>query len=258
MLGFKVDYFKDKLAVVTGAASGIGKAVAIRLAERGCRLVVVDRDASGLDILAGELASPPIMSLIVDIASEKAVKDAVRRVAASGAIDFLVNSAGIDHLDRITECSYADWRRILSVNLDGTFLMCRSVGQHMIGQRSGSIVNVASWLAKAGMAGHGPYAASKFGMIGLTQSFAKEVAEFGIRVNAVCPGAIDHTQMRAEADRQSVERGLAPARERVKFIPLGRMGEPDDVAGVITFLLSNEARYMTGQAINVTGGLWMN
>jgi NAD(P)-dependent dehydrogenase (short-subunit alcohol dehydrogenase family) len=158
----------------------------------------------------------------------------------------------------VADCSLVDWRKILTVNLDGSFLICRAAVRHMIARKSGRIVNVASWLGKAGMAGHAPYAASKFGIIGLTQSLAKEVAEHGITVNAVCPGPIDHTQMRAEADAQSLARGLAPASERVKLIPLGRMGEPEDVAGVICFLLSEDASYMTGQAINVTGGLWMN
>jgi NAD(P)-dependent dehydrogenase (short-subunit alcohol dehydrogenase family) len=249
---------ENKVAVVTGAVSGIGKGAALRLIGAGCKVVAFDRDATGLAALKTEVGER-LDTLEIDISSDASVDRGVANtIEKAGGIDFLVNSAGIDHLDRIAECSFADWRRILSVNLDGTFLMCRAVVQHMIARKSGRIVNVASWLAKAGMAGHGPYAASKFGMLGLTQSLAKEVAEFGINVNAVCPGPVDNTGMRTQADEQSLARGLPPAKDRVKLIPLGRMGEPDDVAGLIMFLLSPDASYMTGQAINITGGLWMN
>lgn len=252
---------QNKNAIVTGAASGIGRAIALRLARDGCRLILLDRNEAGLKRLESELPKGVVLaSLTVDIANEASVDGGVKAAigASGGEVDFLVNCAGVDHLDRVAECSLADWRKVLSVNLDGTFLMCRAVVAHMTGRASGKIVNVASWLAKAGMAGHAPYAASKFGIIGLTQSLAKEVAPLGIHVNAVCPGAIDNTGMREEADRQSRERGLSPASERVKMIPLGRLGEPDDVSGVVSFLLSDDANYMTGQAINVTGGLWMS
>ncbi|MBO0904236.1 SDR family NAD(P)-dependent oxidoreductase [Jiella sonneratiae] len=247
--------------IVTGAASGIGRATAERLLREGKTVAAFDRDAAGLARLreAGALGGDLRLTIEIDIADEGQVQSAVRRtVDEVGPIAGLVNSAGIDHLDRIADCSFADWRRIMSVNLDGTFLMCREVVRHMAGRGSGKIVNVASWLAKSGMAGHGPYSASKFGMIGLTQSLAKEVAAQGICVNAVCPGAIDHTRMREEADLQSEQRGLLPARARIDTIPMGRLGEPEDVAGVILFLLSSDADYMTGQAVNVTGGLWMN
>lgn len=252
---------QDKNAIVTGAASGIGRAIALRLARDGCRIIAFDRDLVGLRRLETDLPEGAlVVSAEIDIAEESSVTNGLDLAvkAAGGGVDFVVNCAGVDHLDRVAECSLADWRKVLSVNLDGTFLMCRAAVQHMASLGSGKIVNVASWLAKAGMAGHAPYAASKFGIVGLTQSLAKEVAPLGIHVNAVCPGAIDHTGMREEADRQSLERGLSPASERVKLIPLGRLGEPDDVAGVVSFLLSDDANYMTGQAINVTGGLWMN
>lgn len=252
---------QGKNAIVTGAASGIGRAIALRLALEGCRIVTFDRHAAGLRHLESDLPKGALLaSAEVDIADESSVTKGINLAveAGGGGVDFLVNCAGVDHLDRVAECSLADWRKVLSVNLDGTFLMCRAGVQHMMGRGSGKIVNIASWLAKAGMAGHAPYAASKFAIVGLTQSLAKEVAPLGIHVNAVCPGAIDHTGMREEADRQSVERGLSPASERVKLIPLGRLGEPEDVAGVVSFLLSDDANYMTGQAINVTGGLWMN
>ena len=253
--------FLNKSVLITGAGSGIGKAIAHRLAYEGCNIIALDRDFESLKQLGKDLPKGSLLdAIIADISDENAVSEAVIRTIGSSSkdLDFLVNAAGIDHLDNVAECSLQDWRRVLSVNLDGTFLMCRAVVNQMIKQGGGKIVNIASWLAKAGMAGHSPYAASKFGIIGLTQSLAKEVAVHGITVNSVCPGPIDHTGMREEADRQAIERGLAPASERLKLIPLGRLGEPEDVAGVVAFLLSKDANYMTGQAINITGGLWMN
>lgn len=250
----------SRVAVITGAGSGIGKAVAQRLAAQQCALVLLDVDGASIGKLKAELNSKADISTIVaDVSDPAAVENAVKTALSSfKRVDYLVNSAGIDHLALVVDCELEAWRRIMAVNLDGTFNMCRFFAPTMIKQRAGRIVNVASWLAKSGMAGHAPYAASKFGILGLTQSMAKEVAQYGITVNAVCPGPIDHTIMRAEADAQSAAKGLPPASERVKLIPMGRMGEPDDVAGVIAFLLSADADYMTGQAINVTGGLWMN
>jgi NAD(P)-dependent dehydrogenase (short-subunit alcohol dehydrogenase family) len=254
-----VGSISHKIAVVTGAASGIGKACVARLISQGAQVFALDRDEAALVHLKADNADKPLQIIRVDIGSEESVYSSIEQICrAVPRIDYLINSAGIDHLNRIAECSFSDWRRILSVNLDGTFLMCQAVVRKMIEQRSGRIVNVASWLAKAGMAGHGPYAASKFGIIGLTQSLAKEVADLGITVNSVCPGPVEHTQMRAEADAQSLARGLSTAKDRLHLIPMGRMAVPDDVAGVILFLLSDDAAYMTGQAINVTGGLWMN
>lgn len=250
----------SRVAVITGAGSGIGKAVAQRLAAQQCSLVLLDVDGASIEKLKAELNSKvDISTIAADISDPAAVENAAKTALSSfKRIDYLVNSAGIDHLALVVDCELEEWRRIMSVNLDGTFNMCRLFAPAMIRQKFGRIVNVASWLAKSGMAGHAPYAASKFGILGLTQSMAKEVAQHGITVNAVCPGPIDHTLMRAHADAQSKLRGLPPASERVKLIPMGRMGEPDDVAGVISFLLSADAAYMTGQAINVTGGLWMN
>ena len=248
-----------KVAIITGAASGIGKSCAERLLTSGCRVFALDRDMDALSRLEKNHPGKELASIRADIGSEESVCSAMEQVFSNApCVDYLVNSAGIDHLDRIAECSFADWRRILSVNLDGTFLMCQAVVRRMIKQESGRIVNVASWLGKAGMAGHGPYAASKFGVLGLTQSLAKEVAELGITVNAVCPGPVDNTIMRAEADAQSLARGLSTAKERLHLIPMKRMAVPEDVSGVILFLLSDDAAYMTGQAINVTGGLWMS
>jgi NAD(P)-dependent dehydrogenase (short-subunit alcohol dehydrogenase family) len=128
----------------------------------------------------------------------------------------------------------------------------------MLARRSGSIVNLASWSGKSGAPFYGPYCASKFAVIGLTQSLAREVAAQGLRVNAVCPGIVAGTGMRAEIDAACRALGRPTAEDRVSWIPMGRLAEPDDVAAVVAFLASDEARYMTGQALNVTGGLWVH
>jgi NAD(P)-dependent dehydrogenase (short-subunit alcohol dehydrogenase family) len=173
-------------------------------------------------------------------------------------VDLLVNNAGICRLGAIVDFADADWHATFRVNVDGVFFACRAVLPHMLARGRGGIVNIASWSGKAGAPYFGPYCASKFAVIGLTQSLAKEVAGRGVRVNAVCPGIVAGTEMRARVDRESRELGRPTSTDRIGWIPLGRLAEPEDVAGVVAFLASDDARYMTGQAINVTGGLWMH
>ena len=177
---------------------------------------------------------------------------------ALGAVDLLVNNAGLCRLGAIAEFSEADWRATFRVNVDGVFFCCQAVLPHMLARGRGNIVNLASWSGKAGAPYFGPYCASKFAVIGLTQSLAKEVAPRGIRVNAVCPGIVAGTEMRAQVDAESRALGRPTSADRVDWIPMGRLAEPEDVAGVVAFLASDDARYMTGQAVNVTGGLWMH
>lgn len=180
-----------------------------------------------------------------------------RLLKVFGRIDLLYNNAGIVLIANLAETSLADFRDVFRVNVDGVFHCCKAVVPHMMARRSGKIVNTASWFGKIGHAGYGAYCASKFAVIGLTQCLAREVASHGINVNAVCPGTIVDTCMREEADKESVRQGLATAKEREGDIPWGRVGVPEDIARVAVFLGSDEAEYMTGQAINVTGGLWM-
>jgi NAD(P)-dependent dehydrogenase (short-subunit alcohol dehydrogenase family) len=179
-------------------------------------------------------------------------------VATLGAVDLLVNNAGLCRLGAVAEFSEADWRATFRVNVDGVFFCSQAVLPHMLARRRGSIVNLASWSGKAGAAYFGAYCASKFAVIGLTQSLAKEVAAQGVRVNAVCPGIVEGTEMRERVDAESRALGRPTSTDRVGWIPMGRLAEADDVAGVVAFLASDDARYMTGQAVNVTGGLWMH
>jgi NAD(P)-dependent dehydrogenase (short-subunit alcohol dehydrogenase family) len=144
------------------------------------------------------------------------------------------------------------------VNVEGVFIVSRAVLPHMVARRSGSVVNLASWAGKTGNAYFAGYSASKFAVIGLTQSLAREMAPHGIRVNAVCPGIVVDTAMRAELEAQQRRHGLPQTAEREKLIPLGRVSVPDDVARVVVFLVSDAAAYITGEAVNLSGGLLMD
>ena len=248
-------------ALITGAGTGIGRAIALRLARDGWGIAVNDVEAGRAAAVAGEVAAAGArgVAVVADVGDRR---DAGRMVAeaigALGALDLLVNNAGVCLLGAVAEFPEADWHATFRVNVDGVFFCCQAVLPHMLARGRGSIVNIASWSGKAGAAYFGPYCASKFAVIGLTQSLAKEVAGRGIRVNAVCPGIVAGTEMRARVDAESRALGRPTSTDRVDWIPMGRLAEPDDVAGVVAFLVSDDARYMTGQAVNVTGGLWMH
>lgn len=245
-----------RTALVTGAGSGIGRATAGRLAAEGYRVAVNDLDAGSAARVAADIGGLPVAADVGDRAG--AARMLAETVDALGRLDLLVNNAGVCRLGPIAEFSEADWRATFRVNVDGVFFCCQAVLPYMVRQGGGNIVNIASWSGKSGAPYFGPYCASKFAVIGLTQSLAREVASQGIRVNAVCPGIVAGTTMRADVDAESRAFGRPTSTERVPLIPLGRLGEPEDVAGVVVFLASDQARYMTGQAINVTGGLWMH
>lgn len=248
-------------ALITGAGTGIGRAIALRLARDGWGIAVNDVEADRAAAVAGEVTTAGARGVVV-VADVGDRRDAGRMVAeaigALGALDLLVNNAGVCRLGALAEFPEADWHATFRVNVDGVFFCCQAVLPHMLARGRGSIVNIASWSGKAGAAYFGAYCASKFAVIGLTQSLAKEVAGRGIRVNAVCPGIVAGTEMRARVDAESRALGRLTSTDRVDGIPMGRLAEPDDVAGVVAFLVSDDARYMTGQAVNVTGGLWMH
>jgi NAD(P)-dependent dehydrogenase (short-subunit alcohol dehydrogenase family) len=251
---------EGKIAVVSGAATGIGRAIAVRLAREGCDLGILDVNEEGARQTATlvERAGRRCQVELTDVSDYQQVRESTDKLLdVFGRIDFLYNNAGIIRIAPLAETSLADFRDIFRINVDGVFHCCKAVVPHMMERRSGKIVNMASWFGKSAHAGYGAYSASKFAVIGLTQSLAREVAPHRINVNAVCPGTIVETGMREEADRESVRQGLATAKQREGNIPWGRVGLPEDIARVAVFLASNEAEYMTGQAINVSGGLWM-
>ena len=251
-----------RTALVTGAGAGIGRAIALRLAADGCDIGVVDLDEAAAEetaVLVRKLGRQACAA-VGNVARRDSVQAAVARVAeALGPIDVLVNNAGILRTAKFLDVTDEDWRQTMSVNLDGVFYCCQTVLPAMLARRAGCIVNMSSWTGKKGVPNHTAYSATKAAVIALTQSLAGEMAEHGIRVNAVCPGTIVDTRMRTEAEALNKAQGLPDVDTRVKtLIPMRRAGVPADVAGVVAFLVSDDAAYMTGQAINITGGLWMN
>jgi NAD(P)-dependent dehydrogenase (short-subunit alcohol dehydrogenase family) len=248
-------------ALITGAGTGIGRAIALRLARDGWAIAVNDIDRSRASAVAREIAATAARSasIVADVGDREAARRMVDgAIEALGAVDLLVNNAGVCRLGAVAEFSEPDWRATFRVNVDGVFFCCQAVLPHMLSRGRGNIINLASWSGKSGAAYFGAYCASKFAVIGLTQSLAKEIAAQGIRVNAVCPGIVAGTEMRARVDAESRALGRPTSTDRVGWIPMGRLAEPEDVAGVVAFLVSDDARYMTGQAFNVTGGLWMH
>lgn len=250
-----------RVAVVTGGAMGIGYTIASRLARTGYDVAVADIDSAGAERVAEELRR--LGRKAVAVCGDVGVRaDALRMMQAAardlGEVDLLVNNAGIARLGPLVSFPEADWREIFRVNVDGVFFCCQAVLPPMMARHRGNIVSISSWNGKLGAPNFGAYSATKAAVISLTQALAREVASYGIRVNAVCPGIVAGTPMRKEVERQGQTFGLPPSSERAKTIPLGRLATPEDIAGMVAFLASDEAAYMTGQAVNVTGGLWLH
>lgn len=239
-------------AVVTGAASGIGAATARRLLADGLEVVAVDRDEAGLARVAQHGAHP----LVADLTS---ADDRVRVVDAADGGDYLVNGAGIIRLEPIFETTSDAWHDIFAANAEAVFFLCQAIGPRL--RARGAIVNVSSASAKLSSTTEAAiYAASKAAIVSITRSFAYALASRPIRVNAVCPGIIDTTmQDRVVADvariRGTTSDNLIQA--RLSTVPLARTASPDECAGLVRFLLSDEAGYMTGQAVNFSGGMVM-
>jgi 3-oxoacyl-[acyl-carrier protein] reductase len=258
-------------AIVTGAARGLGAAIAGRLARDGADVLLLDVSAgvtATADRLAGGAGGAAdggvAVGLVADVSDEMASAAAVERAVHSlGGVDVLVNNAGIGGPDTdVAGTSLAEFRRVLDVNLTGTFLMCRAVAAVMIGQGSGgAIVNMGSVFGQQGVAGGAGYCASKAGVALLTHSLALELAPHGIRANTIAPGNMA-TEMHWDELRSRAARSGADFGEQVKMvkaaIPLGRHGTGDDIAGTVAWLVSPDASYVTGQTIGVNGGIWFS
>lgn len=254
----------DRIALVTGAAQGLGKAICQRLAQEGCHVAVADLNLAGAEQVAAELAAQTgrrAIAVGVDVTREDQVEAMVARVADEfGRLDILVSNAGILISGAVEEFPVEKWRAVIEVNLVGYFLCAKQAACQMIEQGSGGvIIQVNSKSGKKGSYKNSAYAASKFGGIGLTQSLALELAEHGIRVNAVCPGNLLDSPLWVDSlyEQYARNQGLTREQVRQKYIdqvPLGRGCTYEDVNNVIVFLASDSASYMTGQAINVTGG----
>ena len=241
--------FQDKVVMVTGGAAGIGRVTAEAFAREGAKLAICDVNPDAGEAAANALG-PEASFEKVDVASEAAVSAWADAVAKRyGRIDVLVNNAGITRDSLLLRMKEADWDLVLNINLKGAFLCTRAAVRFMAQQRSGRIVNVASVVGVVGNVGQANYVASKAGLIGLTKTVAREFAARGITVNAVAPGFIE-TQMTAVLSDKVKEAFLAQ-------IPLGRAGSPEDVAAAVTFLASDQAAYLTGQVLHVSGGMYM-
>jgi NAD(P)-dependent dehydrogenase (short-subunit alcohol dehydrogenase family) len=247
--------------LLTGGATGIGRRIATRLAEEGCDIGIADVNIAEAERTAAMVKKIGRRCSVfkADVGNFDQASGAVQSFLREfGKIDVLANNAGVISLGRIEDIAIDEWRRVFNINVEGVFNFCKAVVPHMRERKTGRIINTASWYGKMGKPHYGAYCASKFAVIGLTQSLAMELAPLGINVNAVCPGTIVETGMREEADKRSIEEGVATAKEREAQIPMGRVGLPEDIARMVAFLASDEAAYITGQAINVTGGLCMH
>jgi meso-butanediol dehydrogenase / (S,S)-butanediol dehydrogenase / diacetyl reductase len=250
----------QRIALVTGAAGGIGQAIACALAASGHALAIADVDRAGLDATAAA-AGPGCEQLALDVTDAAAVAAAVGQVCDRlGVPDVVVNAAGISTMALLVDLSEADWDAMMAVNAKGTFLVMRAVLPAMIARRSGSIVNIASVAGIEGAELLSHYSASKFAVVGLTQSAAKEVAPFGVRVNAVCPGLIHTAMQDREVGWEAELSGQTPEQIRQGYVdmtPLARLGRPADVARLVSFLAGDNSDFITGQSIHVDGGLRM-
>jgi NAD(P)-dependent dehydrogenase (short-subunit alcohol dehydrogenase family) len=245
-----------RVGIVTGAGGGIGREIARRLTREGMVIAVLDRDSAAAEAAAAEIGG---LALAADVTSPEEVSLAVDTVLARlQRIDVLVNNAGIAWMGPAMDMPIEALQAMLRVNVEGVFIVSRAVLPHMMASRSGSIVNLASWAGKTGNANFAGYSASKFAVIGLTQALAREMAPHGIRVNAICPGIVVDTAMRSAIEVQQRHYGLPDTSEREKSIPIGRVSVPDDVAQIAAFLASDQASYLTGESINLSGGLLMD
>ena len=242
----------NQIAVVTGAGRGIGRAIALKFAAEGADVVVVSRTAENSEKVAAEIRAlgRKAWALSVDVADSAAVSAAADKILADcGKVDILVNNAGVTRDGLLMRMSDADWDTVIDTNLKGAFLVTKAFFRTFAKQRAGRIINITSVIGLIGNGGQSNYAASKAGLIGFTQSVAKELAGRGVTVNAIAPGFIE-TDMTAVLNDE-LKAGI------LKVIPMGKLGAADDIAHAALYLASPGARYVTGQVLTVDGGMVM-
>ena len=249
----------DKVALVTGAGGGIGAAICKRLAEEGCHVALFDRDADAARAAGRELQAlgRRISTHVVDITDYHGVSDAVASISADqGGVDILVNNAGMDRFANFLDTEPELWDAIIDVNLRGTLNMHHVVLPGMRDRGWGRVVNIASDAARVGSSMEAVYSACKGGIVSFTKSVARELARSGVRLNVVCPGPTD-TPLLAQFLEGGEDSGkIVKALERA--VPMKRIGRPEDIPGIVAFLASDDAEYITGQVISVSGGLTMH
>lgn len=261
--------FQGTTVVITGACRGIGAGIAERFARDGANLVMVSNAEKVFETAAtiGDQYGTAILPLVVDVTNEAQVKELYRQAAERfGCIDVSIQNAGVITIDYFDRMPKEDFEKVLAVNTTGVWLCCREAAKYMVKQNGGCLINTSSGQGRQGFIYTPHYAASKMGVIGITQSLAQELAQWNITVNAFCPGIIEsemwdyNDRVWGEIlsnDKKRYGQGELMA-EWVEGIPLGRSGKPQDVAGLVAFLASDDARYITGQTVNVDGGLIMS
>lgn len=245
-------HLSEKVAIVTGASRGIGRAIAIALAQAGAKVVVnyAHSDAAANEVVQGITeAGGEAIALQADVSDAEQVQNLIQETRRQyGSIDVLVNNAGITRDTLLMRMKLEDWQAVINLNLTGVFLCTQAVSKIMLKQRQGRIINIASVAGQMGNPGQANYSAAKAGVIGFTKTMAKELSSRNITVNAVAPGFIA-TEMTSELDAEGI----------LQYIPLGRYGQPEEVAGMVRFLAGDPAAaYITGQVFNVDGGMVMS
>jgi 3-oxoacyl-[acyl-carrier protein] reductase len=242
----------DKVAIITGASRGIGRLIAVALAAQGAKIVASARNAEALETLTAEIKAlgGDALAVIADVSVEADANNLIdRAVVTYGKVDILINNAGITRDGLLLRMKNDDWDAVLDTNLKGAFLCTRAAAKYMSKQRSGRIINISSVVGEMGNPGQANYCASKAGLLGLTKSVARELARRNVTVNAVTPGFIvtDMTEDMTDKAREAL----------TEQIPLGRLGEAEDVANAVLFLASDKSSYITGQVLGVNGGMYM-
>ncbi|MGE4431219.1 MAG: SDR family NAD(P)-dependent oxidoreductase [Sphingobium sp.] len=248
----------DRVVIVTGGGGGIGRAICLRLALEGCGVAILDRDAAGAEDTAATVKGRGgrALAIEVDISDHGGVGHAVRMVEDQlGPIHGLVNNAGWDRLVRFVDSDPALWRQLIDVNFIGYLNLHHAVLPRMVSRRAGRIVNIASDAGRVGSSMESVYSACKGGLIAFSKTIAREHARDGICVNSVCPGPTDTPLLRQMSE--TAEQGERLVASLEKAIPLRRLGQPEDYPGIVAFLLSDDAAFITGQTISVSGGLVM-
>ena len=244
--------FKNQVALITGGARGIGKSICEHLHMAGAQIAVCDVNLEGAQALASELSGKGAQArgYLCDVSSAQGADGCIEQVVKDfGRLDVLINNAGITRDGLVLRMTDDQWQKVIQINLTGTFNMTRAAAKVMLKARRGAIVNVASVVGVIGNAGQANYSASKAGVIGLTMTTAREFSSRGVRVNAVAPGFIATDMTAVLTDDQKAK--------LIQNVPLGRLGTPDDVAKAVRFLASDESAYITGQVVNICGGMVM-